>query len=89
MTAQIRPCPGARRAARPSPIRGWATRLPAAGRAQRLRGRARRRAARTASIDWDATLRFREHLWAHGFGLAEAMDTAQRGMGLAWTRPAS
>ncbi len=33
-------------------------------------------------IDWDATLRFREHLWAHGFGVAEAMDTAQRGMGL-------
>ncbi len=25
---------------------------------------------------------FREHLWAHGFGVAEAMDTAQRGMGL-------
>src|SRR6266851_2543804 len=35
-------------------------------------------------IDWDATLRFRDHLWAHGFGVAEAMDTAQRGMGLAW-----
>src|SRR6266851_5549822 len=33
-------------------------------------------------IDWDATLRFRDHLWAHGFGVAEAMDTAQRGMGL-------
>ena len=27
---------------------------------------------------------FREHLWAHGFGVAEAMDTAQRGMGLSW-----
>ena len=35
-------------------------------------------------IDWDATLRFRDHLWAHGFGIAEAMDTAQRGMGLSW-----
>lgn len=35
-------------------------------------------------IDWDATLRFREHLWDHGFGVADAMDTAQRGMGLAW-----
>jgi dihydrodipicolinate synthase/N-acetylneuraminate lyase len=34
------------------------------------------------SIDWDSTMAFREHLWAHGFGLAEAMDTAQRGMGL-------
>jgi hypothetical protein len=29
-------------------------------------------------------MRFRDHLWAHGFGVAEAMDTAQRGMGLAW-----
>lgn len=29
-------------------------------------------------------MRFREHLWAHGFGLAEAMDTAQRGMGLSF-----
>jgi len=37
-----------------------------------------------AVIDWESTLRFREHLWAHGFGVAEAMDTAQRGMGLAW-----
>jgi hypothetical protein len=35
-------------------------------------------------IDWEATLRFREHLWAHGFAIAEAMDTAQRGMGLSW-----
>jgi hypothetical protein len=35
-------------------------------------------------IDWDATMAFREHLWAHGFGIAEAMDTAQRGMGLSW-----
>ncbi|HEY1821671.1 MAG TPA: DUF993 family protein [Trebonia sp.] len=35
-------------------------------------------------IDWEATLRFRDHLWAHGFAIAEAMDTAQRGMGLSW-----
>ena len=35
-------------------------------------------------IDWESTLRFREHLWAYGFGVAEAMDTAQRGMGLSW-----
>jgi hypothetical protein len=35
-----------------------------------------------AALDWDATLAFRRHLWAHGFGVAEAMDTAQRGMGL-------
>jgi Protein of unknown function (DUF993) len=37
-----------------------------------------------AAIDWDTTLRFREHLWSHGFGVAEAMYTAQRGMGLDW-----
>jgi Protein of unknown function (DUF993) len=37
-----------------------------------------------AEIDWDATLGLRDHLWAHGFGVAEAMDTAQRGMGLSW-----
>jgi len=35
-------------------------------------------------IDWEATMRVRDHLWAHGFGVAEAMDTAQRGMGLPW-----
>jgi hypothetical protein len=34
------------------------------------------------TIDWESTMGFREHLWAHGFGVAEAMDTAQRGMGL-------
>jgi hypothetical protein len=37
-----------------------------------------------APIDWDATIRFREHLWDLGFAVAEAMDTAQRGMGLSW-----
>src|ERR1700720_4189426 len=36
------------------------------------------------TIDWPSTMGFREHLWAHGFGVAEAMDTAQRGMGLSW-----
>ena len=41
-------------------------------------------AADAETIDWEATLRFRDHLWAHGFGVAEAMDTAQRGMGLSW-----
>ncbi|WP_416904964.1 dihydrodipicolinate synthase family protein [Micromonospora echinospora] len=35
-----------------------------------------------AALDWETTLAFRHHLWAHGFGVAEAMDTAQRGMGL-------
>lgn len=35
-------------------------------------------------MDWDRTLAFREHLWSLGLGVAEAMDTAQRGMGLDW-----
>ncbi|OEU97677.1 hypothetical protein AN217_07155 [Streptomyces qinglanensis] len=35
-----------------------------------------------AALDWDATLAFRHHLWSHGLGVAEAMDTAQRGAGL-------
>ncbi|MYW42029.1 dihydrodipicolinate synthase family protein [Streptomyces sp. SID161] len=38
-----------------------------------------------AAVDWEATLAFRRHLWSHGLGVAEAMDTAQRGMGLDWT----
>ncbi len=33
-------------------------------------------------LDWDATLAFRQHLWSWGLGVADAMDTAQRGMGL-------
>ncbi|MGP3987585.1 dihydrodipicolinate synthase family protein [Streptomyces sp. 3N207] len=37
-----------------------------------------------AALDWEATLAFRRHLWEHGLGVAEAMDTAQRGMGLDW-----
>ncbi|MEU1281814.1 dihydrodipicolinate synthase family protein [Streptomyces sp. NPDC005805] len=41
-----------------------------------------------AAVDWDATLAFRRHLWAHGLGVAEAMDTAQRGMGLDWAAAA-
>jgi hypothetical protein len=39
------------------------------------------------AIDWERTIAFREHLWDLGLGVAEAMDTAQRGMGLDW--PAS
>ncbi|MCR6490507.1 dihydrodipicolinate synthase family protein [Amycolatopsis sp. OK19-0408] len=38
----------------------------------------------TGAVDWDATLAFREHLWSCGLGVAEAMDTAQRGAGLDW-----
>jgi len=36
------------------------------------------------AVDWDATLAFRQSLWDQGLGLAEAMDTAQRGMGVDW-----
>lgn len=35
-------------------------------------------------IDWDATLQLRRDLWSLGLGVAESMDTAQRGMGLDW-----
>jgi len=38
----------------------------------------------TAAVDWDKTIAFREHIWDLGLGVAEAMDTAQRGMGLDW-----
>lgn len=37
-----------------------------------------------AQIDWDATLAFRRHIWSWGLGVADAMDTAQRNMGLDW-----
>lgn len=37
-----------------------------------------------AAIDWDTTMAFRRHLWGLGLAVAEAMDTAQRGMGLGW-----
>ncbi|MBI0293156.1 dihydrodipicolinate synthase family protein [Streptomyces sp. PRKS01-29] len=37
-----------------------------------------------AVLDWDRTLAFRHELWRWGFGVAEAMDTAQRGGGLDW-----
>ena len=36
------------------------------------------------AVDWDATIGYRRHLWSLGLGVAEAMDTAQRGMGLDW-----
>jgi len=34
----------------------------------------------TAAIDWEKTIAFREHIWNLGLGVAEAMDTAQRGL---------
>lgn len=36
------------------------------------------------AVDWEGTLAFRTSLWDQGLGLAEAMDTAQRGMGVDW-----
>ena len=36
-------------------------------------------------LDWELTLAFRRHLWSYGLGVAEAMDTAQRGNGLDWS----
>jgi len=35
-----------------------------------------------ADLDWEATLAFRRSMWLRGLGVADAMDTAQRGMGL-------
>lgn len=43
--------------------------------------------ASPAALDWEATLAYRDYIWSYGLGVAEAMDTAQRGMGLDW--PAS
>ncbi|MEO3863349.1 DUF993 family protein [Acrocarpospora sp. B8E8] len=37
-----------------------------------------------AAVDWEATLRFRRHLWSYGLRVADAMDTAQRNNGLDW-----
>jgi hypothetical protein len=37
-----------------------------------------------SAVDWDTTIAYRRHLWSLGLGVAEAMDTAQRGMGLDW-----
>jgi hypothetical protein len=36
------------------------------------------------AIDWDTTIEYRRYLWSLGLGVAEAMDTAQRGMGVDW-----
>ena len=64
----------------------------AALQSHRLRGGARRCRSRSpsidpwldAAIDWERTIAFRRHLWSLGLGVAEAMDTAQRGMGIDW-----
>lgn len=41
-----------------------------------------------AQIDWESTLAFRHHLWSWGLGVADAMDTAQRNMGMSWSESA-
>jgi Protein of unknown function (DUF993) len=85
MTATIA-LPGRARplAVRPGP---WAaSHPPPAGR--RVYAAAHVAAFPDQSIDWPSTMGFREHLWAHGFAVAEAMDTAQRGMGLGWDQAA-
>jgi hypothetical protein len=38
------------------------------------------------AVDWERTIAFRRHLWGLGLGVAEAMDTAQRGMGWDWPK---
>jgi len=65
------------------PAPGWAAGYPPP-RGRRVFAAAHVAASPDGAIDWDATTGFREHLWAHGFGVAEAMDTSQRGMGLSW-----
>jgi hypothetical protein len=81
MTALIR-LPG-----RPDPLLirkpPWAASHPAPT-ARRVYAAAHVAAFPDGTIDWESTAGFREHLWSHGFGVAEAMDTAQRGMGLSW-----
>src|SRR5450755_2048799 len=81
MTAQIR-LPG-----RAEPLLladpGWAASYPPPV-SRRVYAAAHVAASPGGAIDWAATLGFRDYLWAHGFAVAEAMDTAQRGMGLSW-----
>lgn len=42
-----------------------------------------------SEIDWDSTMQYRHYLWSQGLAVAEAMDTAQRGMGLNWEQAQS
>ncbi|MGH7335121.1 MAG: dihydrodipicolinate synthase family protein [Candidatus Rokuibacteriota bacterium] len=37
-----------------------------------------------SAVDWEATLAYRRHVYGLGLAVAEAMDTAQRGMGMSW-----
>jgi hypothetical protein len=71
----------------PVPAAPWAASHPAP-RSRRVYAAAHVAALPDGSIDWPSTMGFREHLWAHGFAVAEAMDTAQRGTGLPWEQAA-
>jgi Protein of unknown function (DUF993) len=81
MTARIR-LPG-----RPEPLEiaapRWAAAYPEPA-SRRAYAAAHVAAFPDGTIDWESTIGFREHLWGHGFAVADAMDTAQRGMGLPW-----
>jgi Protein of unknown function (DUF993) len=83
MTAEIR-LPG-----RPEPLAiaepGWARGYPPPV-SRRAYAAAHVASRPGGEIDWEATLGFRDFLWDYGFGVAEAMDTAQRGMGLSWAQ---
>jgi Protein of unknown function (DUF993) len=83
MTAEIR-LPG-----RPEPLAiaepGWARGYPSPV-SRRAYAAAHVAARPDGEIDWEPTLGFRDFLWDYGFGVAEAMDTAQRGMGLSWAQ---
>ena len=68
----------------PQPKPGSFTSRVAYAAAHVVLDRTRTTSIATPVLDWDATLDFRRHLWSLGFGVAEAMDTAQRGMGLDW-----
>jgi hypothetical protein len=81
MTAQIR-LPG-RGEPLLVPEPGWAASYPPPV-SRRVYAAAHVAATTAGAIDWAATIGFRDYLWTHGFAVAEAMDTAQRGMGLSW-----
>jgi hypothetical protein len=65
------------------PEPGWAASYPPPV-SRRVYAAAHVAATAAGAIDWTATIGFRDYLWTHGFAVAEAMDTSQRGMGLSW-----
>jgi hypothetical protein len=69
--------------ARPSAVPGF-TRIAYAAAHVVSDPRRDKRPWEAPAIDWERTMAFRHHLWSLGFRIAEAMDTAQRGMGLDW-----